>query len=261
MSSMIPRHLIVAAWNKSEVTQRFLESFSRCSAHPWRLIVVDNGSTDATSDLLKTFADHFPALTVLKNEVNLGCARAWNRGIQMALQENSELIGVLNNDLVFAPGWDAGLLKFHRDHPEQKIFSPHTLRCELEDFELRAIKFMKRNAQRTRRHFGSEGMFFDPEVFAQVGLFDERFFVSYEDTDFYVRARKLRMEPTVTGASVLWHREKTTRGEMGSAHEIESREKFIQKWGDLEEALEDSPWRKSRWVIRYRRYREKLGLL
>jgi GT2 family glycosyltransferase len=255
------RHLIAAAWNKAEITERFLESFARETAQPWRLVIVDNGSTDRTPALLESWRSRLPALIVLRNEQNLGCAKAWNRGIRHARAEGATLIGVLNNDLVFGPRWDEGLLAFHGKHADaHPVFGPHTMKCELDRFPARATRFMHRNAARMRAKLGSECMFFVPSVFDRVGYFDERYFVSYEDTDFYVRCIEQGIQPVVTGASVLWHREKTTRGEIGSAHEIEAREQFIAKWGGLG-ILRQCGWTRNRWVIRYWRHRERLGLL
>ncbi|MBS1984380.1 MAG: glycosyltransferase [Bdellovibrionales bacterium] len=256
------RHIIAACWNKAEITERFLESFLRSSREAWSLILVDNGSTDSTPALLRSYHGKIPNLRILTSPTNEGCAAAWNKGIRQAQSERSELIGILNNDLVFADGWDTSLLRFAQEHAQTyPIFSPHTLRCELESFERQAQRFMHRNAHRIRRKMGSEAMFFLPEVFTRVGLFDERYFVSYEDTDYYVRAMQAGIPSVVTGASVLWHREKTTRGDMGSQHEINARAKFIEKWGSLD-ILRSTGWvPKSRWVIRYWRWRERLGLL
>lgn len=63
------------------------------------IILVDNGSTDGTGVWLSELA---PPVRVLRNPANLGYARANNRGADAA---RGEWLCLLNNDLLFAPGW------------------------------------------------------------------------------------------------------------------------------------------------------------
>lgn len=66
----------------------------------YEIILVDDGSTDGTRDWLPSL----PAarLRVHLNAGNLGYAATNNAGVRLAL---GELLGLLNNDLLFAPGW------------------------------------------------------------------------------------------------------------------------------------------------------------
>lgn len=76
------------------------------------IVFVDDGSTDGTRDWLASLA---PSVRVLLNDRNLGFAGACNRGAAAA---TGELLFLLNNDLVLAPGWFepmAGLLRARAD--------------------------------------------------------------------------------------------------------------------------------------------------
>jgi GT2 family glycosyltransferase len=252
--------LVVATWNHIEVTQRFFASLYERSQESWRLIVVDNGSSDGTADWLESLATHARfTLHVIRNHENVGCAKAWNQGIREALKLESPLIGILNNDLVFASGWDSELLRFWNSHRSSvRAFAPHPVSWPLDEFDSMAQKFMKKNAARTRLRMRSEAMFFDADVFREVGLYDEDFFVSFEDFDYFLRLERAGISAIETGASVIWHQEKSSRKDLPD-HEIEGRKIFVSKWG--EEMLRHPGFEIPRSTRRLWRWRERFGLL
>jgi glycosyltransferase involved in cell wall biosynthesis len=77
--------LIIATRNRCQQLVRCLDSVARIEfERPWELIVVDNGSTDATTEMVKQFADKasIPVRYVLEPEPGLG--NAHNAGIKTA---------------------------------------------------------------------------------------------------------------------------------------------------------------------------------
>jgi GT2 family glycosyltransferase len=73
----------------------------------WEAILVDDGSTDGTREWLAGLRPPFEAVL---NERNLGYAGANRRG---AARARGELLALLNNDLVLAPGWLEPMLGAH----------------------------------------------------------------------------------------------------------------------------------------------------
>ncbi|MCQ4165682.1 glycosyltransferase [Tahibacter harae] len=88
--------LIVLAWNRWELTRRALDSLLRCDLGDSEILVVDNGSSDATAQELGVYADR---VRVLRLARNLGYVRGNNAGIAAAAADSD--IVLLNNDLVF----------------------------------------------------------------------------------------------------------------------------------------------------------------
>jgi len=252
--------LVVATWDHWPVTERFIASFRESTRHYWNLAFVDNGSTDGTPERLVEAARRADLdIALLTNATNEGCSRAWNRGIRAALAAQSPLVGVFNNDVVFSPGWDEGLLAFWRRHHERHpVFSPYVMVNALDDFRSTAASFTRRNRRRVRRAMRSDAMLIDAAVFGRVGFYDERFFVSYEDFDFYLRLVAAGIHPVVVGSSVVWHHEKSSRKDLPHAHEVEGRDLFVRKWPKgLDDPALQPPGRRARilgWV------KQRLGI-
>ncbi|MGQ0721653.1 MAG: glycosyltransferase, partial [Candidatus Eiseniibacteriota bacterium] len=97
--------IIVPLFNRVDLTARCLESISEHSEPGlYEVVLVDNGSTDGTADLLRCLEGN---VKVVVNERNLGFATACNQGAEMAATDN---LLFLNNDVEAKPGWLAPLL-------------------------------------------------------------------------------------------------------------------------------------------------------
>lgn len=256
-------YIVTAFWNNSHLSRRFIDTLYERSYYNWYLVVVNNGSTDDTSSL----KPHLKQLKIphkwIDNPSNLGCAKAWNQGITLALKANAPIIGVLNNDLKFAQGWDKGILRFFQERGDDfPVVSPYTDEQSEDGFEKRAARFMARswNQNHFRRKQGSEALFLRPVVFEKVGLFDERFFVTYEDADFFVRLKAAGIEPVTIGSSVLFHQSMASRKKLSGPFELESRQKFIEKYGS-DKILDSLKFRPPKWLRKFRKLKDRLGLI
>jgi GT2 family glycosyltransferase len=93
---------VVPLFNHVEQTHAMLESLllSLPRELDYEVILVDDASTDGTREWLQTLKD--PRIQTVLNHSNLGYARTNNVGVRLA---RGELIVLLNNDLLFEPGW------------------------------------------------------------------------------------------------------------------------------------------------------------
>ncbi|MGB9620140.1 MAG: glycosyltransferase family 2 protein [Armatimonadota bacterium] len=100
---------VVPNWNGRPLLERHLPSILSALPHE-KLIVVDNGSTDDSVELLKnTFAD----VEVIARAENGGFSVAVNEGIRRA--GSCDLLIVLNNDVEVAPGFLDSILPLFED--------------------------------------------------------------------------------------------------------------------------------------------------
>ena len=71
--------VLVLSHNKREATLRCVESVTRLRSRPLEIVVVDNGSSDGTADMIEVT---YPHVRVVRSAVNLGAAGGRNYGLR-----------------------------------------------------------------------------------------------------------------------------------------------------------------------------------
>ena len=91
--------IVVPAFNEGARLGSSLEkikSYAESKPFSLELIVVDDGSRDRTAELLAEFADHFPAMRILRHEPNRGKGYTVRRGV---LEARGEFVAFTDADL------------------------------------------------------------------------------------------------------------------------------------------------------------------
>ena len=96
--------IVIPVFNQLDFTKGCVTSLLNTTYDACKIVVVDNDSTDGTPKYLATVT----TLTVIRNDKNVGCAPAWNQGVEAA--EAADWVCVLNNDTIAPPTWLEGLL-------------------------------------------------------------------------------------------------------------------------------------------------------
>ena len=199
---------------------------------------------------------------MIQNEENLGFGRACNQGIRKA---KGEWIAIINNDTWLAPGWDEAL-KHDAEKHYLDLIGPHfDERPYGGDMKARARAFVERNRNRFRSHFVPILMFLrrsaiEVVAFDHGGIFDERFFVTFEDTDLRFRMDQAGLLYGQTSNAYIWHQSMGTRsitGLLPSNYEQEGRRIFIEKWGFDPVPLENTWFQRVR--RKYRKWKSARG--
>jgi GT2 family glycosyltransferase len=193
--------VVVLNWNGRELLDECLSSLRGQAFRDFEVVVVDNGSTDGSSEWLA--AQTSDSLRPILLPENLGYAEGNNVGIRQA---RGRWIVLLNNDTVADPGWLSGISAAISRHPEAGMFTPKILnffrRDEIDNTgHLIYPDGLARGHNRLEKDDGR----FDAEVEAawpsgcagayrrelldEVGLLDESFFAYGEDVDLGLRAR------------------------------------------------------------------------
>ena len=190
--------MIIPTWNRKDLLRNCLSSLQRQTA-PCSVLIVDNGSTDSTQEMVKT---EFPRVDYLSLHSNQGFAKAVNSGI---LSTGSSFVALLNNDTEADPLWaEAGLHAFLR-HREYSFFASRIIRyCQRTHLD-GAGDCYSRSGLPYKRGLGEPAgqfsvsepvlgasagaAFYRRSFFDEVGLFDESFFMYLEDVDLSLRAQ------------------------------------------------------------------------
>lgn len=100
--------IITAIHNGLAVNRLFLKSLQKNTRVPYELIIVDNHSTDGSTELFEQ-----AGATVIRNEENHCYPESQNMGMEVA---QGEYFAFLNNDIYLAPDWDVNMLEAMNTH-------------------------------------------------------------------------------------------------------------------------------------------------
>lgn len=99
-ADVVPLTVVVPAWNEAAVIARTLQSLLHSDLPELSVIVVDDGSTDATAAIVGRFAADHAQIRLLEQPVNGGKSVALNAGLQLA---QTELVATLDADTLVDP--------------------------------------------------------------------------------------------------------------------------------------------------------------
>ena len=99
--------LVVPIHGNLPLNKIFFKSLRENTLHPFRLIVVDNHSPDASGEFFQNQHGNGFDVVVIKNSKNQCYPVSMNQGL---MASKAPIIGLLNNDIVFSPGWDSPLV-------------------------------------------------------------------------------------------------------------------------------------------------------
>lgn len=229
---MVPRPavtIITINWNQPQHTITFVKACAALDYAPLRLLVVDNGSTDDSVPQLRA---HAPQVELITNARNLGFAAAANIGIRRALAQGAAAVFLANNDSILAPtalstlvdaatrqgaGLAAPLIFW--SEPPTAIWSAGGWRGGL-TMDLAQRPTPRGDGKPLRVDFVTAcGMLISRACVEQVGLFDERFFMYYEDMDYCLRAQALGQRILLVPRAHMWHHGAASSGGADSPNE------------------------------------------
>lgn len=194
--------IIFITHNQLEFTKLCLKSLIDNTKEAWRLIWIEQGSTDGTLDYGKNFVavcNHLD-IVFIENKKNEFISKAFNQGIAKA---KSDILLFINNDLLFAPGAIDKLVNFLREHKEIAVVFPSFTRGEEpNDFPNNTDR-----AQVGSPYFCTA---IKKEVFEKIGGFDERFLLWYGDIDFDLRMKQASFRSAGVPESYVHHFESRT---------------------------------------------------
>jgi N-acetylglucosaminyl-diphospho-decaprenol L-rhamnosyltransferase len=206
--------VIIVSYNTSRLLQDCLESLvNNACSHDLEIFVVDNASAD---DSVAMVREHFPQVKLIANQKNMGFAAANN---QVYKEFTGRYLILLNPDARVQPGAIDCAVEFMEGHPEVGIcggrllnangqLEPSARRFPNSLFKFLIISGLSDKFSASKFFSQADYKYFDhrsaievewvPGTFSlirrdmleEIGLFDERFYLYYEETDLCLRARR-----------------------------------------------------------------------
>lgn len=176
--------VIIPTYNRGWILKEAVDSVVAQTFSDYELIVVDDGSTDNTAEILEAYKDRI----ICVRQKNKGVSAARNRGISAA---SGRLIAFLDSDDLWLPQKLAHQVDFFTENPDALI-------CQTEETWIRK----GRRVNPKKRHQKVSGLIFEKSLdlclvspsavmvrarlFEEIGLFDERL-PACEDYDMWLR--------------------------------------------------------------------------
>ena len=243
--------IIIVTWNTKDLLQKCLDSIYK-TIHDitFEIIVIDNASEDDTVVMLR---GKFPHITLLKNSRNLGFGAANNQGFRIMRGRYALL---LNSDTVLTIHAVEELFTFMETHPEaamacgqllnadgskqNSIASFPTLLTLLTNMPL--LEYLSPKKYPSKRYTFTDPVEIDSGIGAcllvrkktidEVGMFDERYFFFFEETDWAYQMKKAGWKIFHIPTAFIYHFQGQSIGRnVRSRIEFyRSRYLFFRKW-------------------------------
>jgi GT2 family glycosyltransferase len=213
--------VLILTWNRVDELVPCLESFA-CNEYPaCDVVVMDNGSEDAS---VPTVRRDFPTAILIENGTNLGFCRGNNVGLRWALERDYDYVMLLNSDTQVLPGLISELVSVMEADPRIGIAGAKNVLMENPDFTWgrygkvtwgpMLVKTIGRFAPDLRLDepprdvdwvIGNACMI-RRAALEKVGVLDEEFWQCNEDVDWCYRARKAGYRVVYVDRAAILHK-------------------------------------------------------
>ena len=208
--------IVVPNWNGMKFVGMCLDSLSQLDFQDYEVIVVDNGSTDGSREMIE---QQYPDVRRVELPDNMGFAIACNEGIKAS---NAEYIVLLNNDIEVTPDWLKELYEGMERHPECGMGTTKMMFLDQRDvfyntgdlFHSWSAGGGRGQGEKELGQYDDEEYVFGAcagagiyrrEFFNQVGLFDEDFFIFAEDVDLNMRGQLQGLKAVYLPKAKVFH--------------------------------------------------------
>lgn len=238
------KHVVISLlnFNGKKNTLDCIESLENVRRDDFKLtiVVVDNASSDGSPSEISN-------LKIILNKENLGFAGGHNVAIKYALENGADYVLILNNDTYVDHDFLAELLRVAEEDKSIGILSPKIYFAP--GFEFHKNRYSKNEIGKVLWYGGGEMdwanvighhrgvdevdegqfdnieetelatgccMLIKREIFEKVGMFDDKYFLYYEDSDLNIRSNKIGFKTMYVSKSIIFHKNAGSAGGSGS---------------------------------------------
>jgi len=230
--------IVMAVWNNLDLTKNCIDSIIKNTDIDYRLVIIDNASSDETKNYLERLKDKEGArVSLIRNENNLGFIKAVNQGMKLS---KAPYVCLINNDTIVAKGWLDEMIRVAESSPNIGLVNPssNTLGQKMgkgESLEGYA-DFIKKDVTAFAEIGSAIGfcMLIKREVIDKIGFFDEIYGMgNFEDTDYSRRAIKEGYVCVRANRAYVFHDEGSSFGRSKAFDESFERNRQIYefRWG------------------------------
>ncbi len=198
----------LCTFNRATLLARVLEACfeQRCEAVSYEVVLVNDGSTDATPEVIATAQGRAPCAFTVINQPNSGLARGRNAGVAAA---SGERIIFIDDDVLPTPDFVAEHLRTHARHPRD-IVRGSVINTDSFDALPPPVYGLKNYSG---NFFWTSNVSVPLETIRAIGGFNENFSeYGWEDIDVGLRLRALGLRSIFNARAMAFHYKPPPRG-------------------------------------------------
>ncbi len=212
--------IIILNWNGKEDTLECLKSLYQINYPNYKIILVDNGSTD---DSVEVFKEKYPEIELIQNNKNLGFAEGNNIAIRYALEIlKPDYILLLNNDTVVDPDFLDELVQTAETDPNIGVLGPTIYDYNPpRGLQSTGSKILWNHGDAINLTYEADvkagtpkevdavtgcALLAKSEVFKKIGGLNKNYFAYFEEIEWCVRARKAMYKIVYVPQGKIWHK-------------------------------------------------------
>jgi GT2 family glycosyltransferase/glycosyltransferase involved in cell wall biosynthesis len=212
--------IVIPVHDAFQEVQKCIESVISNTSQPYRLLIVDDASTDHELIRYLDGVSRLRQVRLLRNVKNLGFVRSANIGFS---RSDNDVV-LLNSDTIVPPAWLERLWRCAYSYQEIGIVSPFSNRATIcsiprfcmdnelpADFDVNSLaQLVDHLSLRTYPALPTAVgfcMYVKREVLKEIGLFDESFSPGYEEeNDFCMRAYAAKYASVLDDSTFVYHK-------------------------------------------------------
>jgi hypothetical protein len=199
--------VVIVNWKRWQLCLDCLSALRKTEGATWHLYLVDNASNDGSSEKLTDLGSD---VTYIQSNINGGWTGGNNIGVRAALECGHPYIFVLNNDAMVEPSTLQVLLNAAADTGDSTVYGPFQRNSSNTGYSFTGSEVDANTGMPgwpqpilyqdeaiapipnriSTAYVQGSAMFVPRAVFTQIGLFEERYYLNYDDSDWCFRARK-----------------------------------------------------------------------
>ncbi|WP_128982550.1 glycosyltransferase family 2 protein [Halarcobacter ebronensis] len=223
--------IVICNFNKVDYLKGCLETLFKSNFEnlSYDVIVVDNASTDGSSEFVKK---NYPSVILLQNEENTGGSGGFDRGIRYCIDKKYEYVALLDNDILLEENTIINLINYIKENPKVGVVGSKI--CTMDNPEIvqemgSFIDFENKfNFEVPLKSYKDDNtlpevvvcdyvpaccLVTTKEILEKVGSFNTDHFIYWDDMDWCKRVTNLGFEIHAINNSRVFHK-------MGAANHI-----------------------------------------
>lgn len=214
-------YIILVNYNGYSDTIECVDSLRKIRYENYKIIIVDNASTDKSLNKLN---DLLKDCIIIESQKNLGFAGGNNLGIKYAVKKKANYILLLNNDTLVEPNFLEEMLNsFYKDknigavgckimyYPKKNIIwygggKIDWFKFTGVHFGMREVDKGQYNEEKDINFMTGCCMLIKKEVFEKVGLLRQDYFMYLEDVDFCVKLKNNKYKIWYNPKAKIYHK-------------------------------------------------------